>query len=75
MEGNDKSKEINSKISNTLIEYKKQHNLTEHDMANKLGISLNYYLSMENNYDFDIKELVRISTNLEIPIQIQLFNK
>ena len=56
MEGNDKSKEINSKISNTLIEYKKQHNLTEHDMANKLGISLNYYLSMENNHDFDIKE-------------------
>ena len=43
-------------------------------MANKLGISLNYYLSMENNHDFDIKGLVRISTNLEIPIQIQLFN-
>ena len=35
MEGNDKSKEINSKISNTLIEYKKQENLKKQDMTNK----------------------------------------
>lgn len=65
-----KLQEINCKISVTLINYKEQNNLSNIDMANKLGISLNYYLAMENFYNFSMEELARITNNLKIHIEI-----
>lgn len=59
------SSNINNKISNLIIKYRLDNNLSKKDMAKLLDISYYKYMKIENEYyDFKISEIVSICGKL-----------